>query len=40
MNFCECGHEPADHYADSGACERFDGDFPCSCPRYRWQGDQ
>jgi hypothetical protein len=39
MNFCECGHEPADHYREDGACEYFDDQFPCSCPRYEWQGD-
>lgn len=38
---CTCGHQPADHYGDTGACEALDDgrDFPCKCPHYEWQGD-
>jgi hypothetical protein len=39
MNFCECGHQPADHYLGSGECEYFEDQFPCTCTRYQWQGD-
>lgn len=39
MNFCECGHQPSDHHMDFGACEQFDGDFPCYCPKYTYEGD-
>lgn len=38
---CECGHQPSDHYLDTGQCEYMhpDDDFPCTCNRYEWQGD-
>jgi hypothetical protein len=39
VNLCECSHQPDAHYGGIGACEQFDGDFPCSCPRYTYQGD-
>lgn len=40
MHTCECGHQPADHYGDTGACEHVAktlfGDLApdCHCPRY------
>ena len=44
MNLCDCGHEPADHHMNFGACEAtFEwttlGPSPCNCPKYQWQGD-
>lgn len=38
---CECGHQPEDHYATTGQCEFYDDteDWPCTCPRYQWGGD-
>jgi hypothetical protein len=43
-DFCECGHNPNDHYAETGHCEHFDrglwGDEQCKCAFYVYQGDE
>ena len=37
---CECGHEPSEHYGDTGGCEHLDADERfCNCPLYTYQGD-
>ncbi len=44
MHACECGHQPAEHYAETGHCEADEqtlwGVETCKCPRYEFQGDQ
>lgn len=42
---CECGHEPGQHYGETGHCEaeielKTWESAPCNCPKYQWQGDE